>query len=254
MAIRRLFACLAFLCLGQLVSAGNFINPPPSDSEIDNPVYELGQRLRIKWQADDDFTDLTMWQTGTGQRYNLQSNSKSQDYEWIVSYQGIDPANGTSFSFWLFKTGETSALFATHTFNISDPSTSTTSADTSTKTQQLNTKTKASSEVSETTTETSASSTATDEPAASGLSIGATAGVAVGAVVGGLLLAGVGFMLWRRKRRSTPTIDPSLGPSKSGYAPVEAPHDNTARQGPWEMGDSTQFVHELPANSGGYRP
>lgn len=183
------------------------------------------------------------------------ANSKSQDYEWIVSYQGIDPANGTSFSFWLFKTGETSALFATHTFNISDPSTSTTSADTSTKTQQLKTKTKTSSEASETTTETAASSTATDEPAASGLSTGATAGVAVGAVVGGLLLAGVGFMLWRKtKRRSTPTIDPSLEPSKSGYVPVEAPHDNTARQGPWEMGGSTQFVHELPANSGGYRP
>ncbi|KAG5662066.1 hypothetical protein KAF25_004305, partial [Fusarium avenaceum] len=235
MAIRRLFACLAFLCLGQLVSAGNFINPPPSDSEIDNPVYELGQRLIIKWQADDDFTDLTMWQTADASI----ANSKSQDYEWIVSYQGIDPANGTSFSFWLFKTGETSALFATHTFNITDPSTSTTSADTSTKTQQLNTKTKASNEASETTAETAASSTATDDPAASGLSTGVTAGVAVGAVIGGLLLAGVGFMLWRKKQRSTPTIDPSLGPSKSGYAPVEAPHDNTARQGPWEMGDST---------------
>jgi hypothetical protein len=72
MAIRHLFSCLAFLCLGQLVSAGNFINPPPSDSEIDNPVYELGQRLKIRWQADAEFTDLTMWQTDTGQRYNLQ--------------------------------------------------------------------------------------------------------------------------------------------------------------------------------------
>ncbi|KAM0201909.1 hypothetical protein ACHAPI_001967 [Fusarium lateritium] len=250
MAIQRLFACLAFLCLGQLASAGSFINPPPSDSEIDSPVYELGQRLKITWQAAAEFTDLTMWQSDTGQRYNLQSNSKSKEYEWIVSYQGIDPANGTSFSFWMFKTGETSSLFSSHRFNISDPSTSTTSADTSTKTQEPKTRTKASSEATETTTEAAASSTVTDEPASSGLSTGATAGVAVGAVVGGLLLAGVGFMLWRRKRRSTPAIDPSLEPSKSGYAPVEAPHDNSARQGPWEMGGSTQFVHELPANSG----
>ncbi|KAF4996335.1 hypothetical protein FGRMN_4586 [Fusarium graminum] len=191
-----------------------------------------------------------MWQTNTGQRYNLQSNSKSKEYEWIVSYQGIDPANGTSFSFWMFKTGDTGSLFSSHTFNISDPSTLTTSSPTSLETAPPKTRTKNTSEAMTTTDEAASTSTATEESSTSELSTGAVAGVAVGAVVGGLLLVGTGFMLWRRKKRSTPTIDPSLAEVKNAYAPVEAPHDNTMHQGPWEMGGSTHFVHELPVERG----
>ncbi|KAF5675807.1 hypothetical protein FHETE_2410 [Fusarium heterosporum] len=250
MAASYLSFFLTLLSLGHIVSAGNFINPPPSDSVIGNPVYQLGDRLKITWQAAAEFTDLTMWQTDTGQRYNLQSNSKSKEYEWIVSYQGIDPANGTSFSFWMFKTGDTGSLFSSHTFNITDPSTLTTSAPTSVQTTSPKTRTKTSSETTTTTDAAAASSTTAEGPAKSGLSTGAVAGVSLGAVVGGLLLAGTGFMLWRRKKRSTPTVDPSLAEVKNVYTPVEAPHNNVMHQGPWEMGGSTHFVHELPVERG----
>ncbi|VZH94233.1 unnamed protein product [Fusarium fujikuroi] len=248
MATRRLLAILAFLSFHHVVTAA-FTNPPPSDSSINNPHYKLGEEIKITWETDAEFTDLTMWQTDTGKRYNLQSNSKSKEYIWIASYQGIDPADGNSFSLWLFKTGDTGALFASHTFNITDPSSATTPAPTGTRTNKPNTKTKA-SEASETET-TAATASSTKEPS-SGLSTGATAGVAVGAVAGAFLIAGAGFMLWRRRRsnKAVPSTITAEEAPKYGYAPVEAPGDNAARHGPWEMGGSpTHFTHELPADS-----
>ncbi|KAF9785667.1 hypothetical protein IL306_004777 [Fusarium sp. DS 682] len=244
MATRRLLAILAFLTFQQLVTAA-FTNPPPSDSSIDNPIYKLGEEIKITWETDADFTDLTMWQTGT-------ANSKSKEYIWIASYQGIDPADGNSFSLWLFKTGDTGALFASHTFNITDPSSATTSAPTGTRTNKPKSKTKTSDDATETTTDGTASASATDEPS-SGLSTGATAGVAVGAVAGAFLVAGAGFMLWRRRRanKAAPAAVAAEDGQKYGYAPVEAPNDNFTRHGPWEMGGSpTHFTHELPADNG----
>ena len=71
MATRRLLAILAFIAFHQIVSAA-FTNPPPSDSSINNPHYKLGEEIKITWETDAEFTDLTMWQTDTGKRYNLQ--------------------------------------------------------------------------------------------------------------------------------------------------------------------------------------
>ncbi|KAI1024475.1 hypothetical protein LB503_007181 [Fusarium chuoi] len=248
MATRRLLAILAFLSFHHVVTAA-FTNQPPSDSSINNPHYKLGEEIKITWETDAEFTDLTMWQTDTGKRYNLQSNSKSKEYIWIASYQGIDPADGNSFSLWLFKTGDTGALFASHTFNITDPSSATTSALTGTRTNKPNTKTKT-GEASETET-TAATASSTNEPS-SGLSTGATAGVAVGAVAGAFLIAGAGFMLWRRRcgNKAVPSTITAEEAPKYGYAPVEAPGDDAARHGPWEMGGSlTHFTHKLPADS-----
>jgi hypothetical protein len=71
METRQLFAFLAFLSFRPAVLAV-FINPPPTESQIDNPIYELGQEVKIRWNTNAEFTDLTMWQTDTGKRYNLQ--------------------------------------------------------------------------------------------------------------------------------------------------------------------------------------
>ncbi|KAI6773905.1 hypothetical protein HG531_000754 [Fusarium graminearum] len=128
-----------------------FINPPPTESQIGNPIYELGQEIKIRWNTNADFTDLMMWQTDTGKRYNLQSNSKSKEYTWIASYQCIDPAGGDSFSLWLFETGQLGSLFSSHTLNITDPTSTTQSATQSTRTTQPQTKT--TSKATETTDE-----------------------------------------------------------------------------------------------------
>ncbi|KAM0414374.1 hypothetical protein ACHAPD_007629 [Fusarium lateritium] len=234
MATKLLRALMAFLSLGNTVIAV-FINPPPTESQIGNPIYELGQEIKIRWNTNVEFTDLTMWQTDT-------ANSKSKEYTWIASYQGIDPADGNSFSFWLFETGQTGSLFSSHTFNITDPTSTTRSATQSTRTKHPQTKT--TSEATESTSEPASSSTivdevvdeVVDEPLSSGLSSGAIAGVAVGSVVGLLLIAGGVFMLWRRKNNkdvSGPTGE--MGVLK--YGAVEVPNDNEAHpvHGKWGM-------------------
>ncbi|KAJ4127037.1 hypothetical protein NW768_008658 [Fusarium equiseti] len=261
MAARRLFAFLALLSLGQTVLA-LFINPPPRESDIDNPQYELGQEIKIRWSTNADFTDLTLWQSGTGKMYTLQSNSKSQDYTWIVSYQGIDPAETNSFSLYLFEHGQTGPLFSSHRFNITDPKALTTSASETTTTSPSQTETEVSSQVTAETTSESASSSSTvvDGPSSSsagiesikssGPSSGAIAGVVVGSIVVVLGIAVVGFMLWRRKKaKKASGSTPEMEAEK--YAPVQAPHDNGVHQGPYEMGDPAQ-AHELPATE--YNP
>ncbi|KAF4445812.1 hypothetical protein F53441_10457 [Fusarium austroafricanum] len=232
MATQRLLGVFALLFLQQMVLAV-FTNPPPRDSEIDNPVYKLGQEIKITWNTDVEFTDLSLWQSGpNGKKFTLQSNSKSKSYTWISL---------------ALEHGKTSPEFASHRFNITDPSTETTSAPTGTKTNPPKSKTKTFDTATETTTE----NTAGGEPS-TGLSAGATAGVAVGAIAGAALIAGAGFMLWRRRRtnKAAPTKMTEEDGQKHQYAAVEAPGDNTPRQGPWEMGGGpTHFTHELPADN-----
>ncbi|GKU08856.1 hypothetical protein FLAG1_11489 [Fusarium langsethiae] len=267
MATRLLFALLGLLSLERVVLAV-FINPPPVGSKINNPIYKLGQEIKIRWNTNAEFTDLTMWQTDTGKRYNLQcqyfnpvspgqrrfidhytANSKSQEYTWIASYQGIDPADGNSFSFWLFETGQTGSLFSSHTFNITDPTSATQSATQPTKAKHPQTKT--TSATTETTSEATSSSTIVDEPTSSGLSLGAIAGVAVGSVVVFLSIAGAAFMLWRRKNmKNASESTESIRAAKPGA--VEAPNDNKADPGPWEMEDASTQAHELPVADHNY--
>lgn len=85
-AARQLFAFLALLSLGQTVLA-LFINPPPRQSDIDNPQYELGQEIKITWRTNAEFTDLTLWQSGTGKMYMLQC--KSSQFLSVYCY-GVD--------------------------------------------------------------------------------------------------------------------------------------------------------------------
>ena len=190
------------------------------------------------------------------------ADSRSQDYTWIVSYQGIDPAETNSFSLYLFESGETGPLFSSHRFNITDPNASATSASETTTTSLSPTETETSSQTTaETTSESPSSSTVAGEPTSSSASIeyttssgpssGAIAGIVVGSIVVVLGIAVVGFMLWRRKKaKKASESTPEMEAAK--YAPVQAPHDNGVHQGPYEMGDPAQ-AHELPAteyNSG----
>lgn len=190
------------------------------------------------------------------------ANSRSQDYTWIVSYQGIDPTETNSFSLYLFEHGETGPLFSSHRFNITDPNASATSASETTTTSLSPTETETSSQTTaETTSESpSSSSTVADEPTSSsagieyttssGPSSGAIAGIVVGSIAVVLGIAVVGFMLWRRKKaKKASESTPEMEAAK--YAPVQAPHDNGVHQGPYEMGDPAQ-AHELPATE--YNP
>ncbi|QPC71359.1 hypothetical protein HYE68_002111 [Fusarium pseudograminearum] len=187
----------------------------------------------------------------TGKRYNLQSNSKSKEYTWIASYQGIDPADGNSFSFWLFETGQTGSLFSSHTFNITDPTSTTQSATQSTRTRHPQTKiTTEATETTEIAGEPTSSSKIVDATPPPGLSSDAIAGISVGSVVGCLLIAGAALMFWRRTGRKEASQPTESEAAKFGA--VEAPNDNEARHGPWEMGDATTQAHELSATDQTY--
>ncbi|RGP70876.1 hypothetical protein FLONG3_7332 [Fusarium longipes] len=71
----------------------------------------------------------------------------------------------------------------------------------------------------------------------SGLSAGAGAGIAVGAIVGVLLLAGLGFFLWKRSRKSKDTAAHQQT-SESHLQPQPVPQ----QQGVYE------YSHQLPAS------
>ncbi|UZP39434.1 hypothetical protein NXS19_007250 [Fusarium pseudograminearum] len=180
------------------------------------------------------------------------ANSKSKEYTWIASYQGIDPADGNSFSFWLFETGQTGSLFSSHTFNITDPTSTTQSATQFTRTRHPQTKiTTKATETTEIAGEPTSSSKIVDATPPPGLSSGAIAGISVGSVVGCLLIAGAALMFWRRTGRKE-ALQPTEPMEVAKFGVVEAPNDSEARHGPWEMGDATTQAHELSATEQTY--
>ncbi|KAI8949215.1 hypothetical protein F4801DRAFT_409192 [Xylaria longipes] len=79
---------------------GYFITPPtpgPNKDYNDNSVYEIGQAVTLSWV--DGFSSGTLAlvqdnkpgdQTG-GPSRNIIENTDISDYDWVVSYFGLDP-------------------------------------------------------------------------------------------------------------------------------------------------------------------
>lgn len=134
----------------------------------------------------------------------------------------------------IYKFGENRIVFSSHYFNVTldGPETSTLSEATATASLSSVAPEGATPTASATTTADSSSTDSADSStettqaadADEGLSTGAVAGIAVGATIGGmLLLAGLGFLIWKRTRKEKPSEKPPGEPSAHQHAELSTP-------------------------------
>ncbi|KAF5678376.1 Crumbs like 3 [Fusarium heterosporum] len=212
----------------------SFVTPGGSGSTgwKNNPSYEVDESMNVEWNTDLDETNLLLWQdypdAGGGTQFFLQlrENTTSTSFIWQVSFNGFSTAvnkgEDAVFHFSIFKSGTNDIYANSATFNVTVPQDEETSAASTVEPSPTPT-----SAVSETTTAAATESTteaASDKEEDKGLSTGAVAGIAVGATLGGILvLAGLGFLLWRHFRKGS-------GPAAGGYAPPSDMHTSPQHQ------------------------
>ncbi|GKT48953.1 uncharacterized protein ColSpa_09134 [Colletotrichum spaethianum] len=172
--------------------------PGPTGEYRDNPVYTLGSKITLQWEADSKPVDLLLWQqqpkgntkpavsrlaVGTIARIVLRApeltvftvNSKAKSLVWTVGYDGFppyhDPGLSPVYFLQLVKTGESAGIVTSHYFNITAPArtTSTLSARTTTLSSKTSSKTTSSTIATTTTTDPATSTTLALESAESAL-------------------------------------------------------------------------------------
>jgi hypothetical protein len=232
----RLHLILA-LCLTYAVAEpGIFYNPPtggPIHEYQDDPVYTLGQTVQMRWATTLESFSIMLWQNDNPNYEWIQSRSSKgllrlpskpllifllmpadihgiTSYDWIVS-TNRNLSHGEVFFFQVRNAsnlGNTDQLFASHYFNITKGSSSTTTAVPTTSTRTISTLQTATSTppLSTSTTVLQSALTTTTSPSLQteethGLSGAAKAGVGVGVGLAcALAIAFVLFWLHRRKR------------------------------------------------------
>ncbi|KAM6535661.1 hypothetical protein FALCPG4_005210 [Fusarium falciforme] len=236
--------------------------PGPNRDYRDDPIYELGQEIDLIWEMDFEEASIVIWQQDVNKIFGDKSyyaeviqNTKSTRYTWMVTYDGFsvdhDPTLSNVYFFQLFDTAGNATPITCHYFNITDPkTTSITSAATTSATRTVleifTTRTPS------VTAEKAATTSQVEENGEKGLSNGSIAGIAIGAGMGGILLGGLGFLLWRRVRGgggpktlrspdddkevvsvSSPSVGPYHHPGHQSYyqpQPQEEPEQPQERQ------------------------
>ncbi|KAI1734953.1 hypothetical protein F4680DRAFT_316744 [Xylaria scruposa] len=215
--------------------ADQFIAPPtpgPNKDYSANNVYKVGETVTLSWVKSFSRGTLTLSQdnkpgdqTG-GPSRNIIENVDVVEYEWAVSYFGLDPKVNNVF---YLGFGDGSQGFSSHYFNI----TSDANSDSTSISPSVFTTTATSiftSSLSTTTTGTSTSTLTTDtkSPSNESLTAGGIAGITVGVTLGTILVAaGLGFLVWhmRNKRKTVvnSAYDASQYPYPQAFIPVEQP-------------------------------
>ncbi|ODM23661.1 hypothetical protein SI65_01250 [Aspergillus cristatus] len=262
--MHQLLLDLLLLALPNLVLGVAFVNPPAFEATTDfsnNPTYEKGSLLRIKWnEQSEDNTSLTLWQLNGTQwlqpfEYLTQNVSGSvTSLDWTVQTTK-DLKLSNMFYLCLFVEGDTTSVTNSHYFNITstdedDDHDSTTATKTiTTGSTQLSPATPSNSPSTTssgsfkatTTAAAAATATNTSTPDSAGLSSGAKVGVGVGVAVGGLAVIGAAFFAFVRRRKLRRASVPA---DSVIYAKV---HGNEKK--PHEIdGRETTRIYELDDN------
>ncbi|RSL94958.1 hypothetical protein CEP52_012325 [Fusarium oligoseptatum] len=220
--------------------------PGPNRDYRDDPIYELGQEIDLIWEMDFEEASIVIWQQDINKVFGDKSyyaeviqNTKSTRYTWKVTYDGFpvdhDPKLSNVYFFQLFDTTGNATPITCHYFNITDPKTTSTSSAATTSTTTTASKT-FTTRTPSVTAEKVAATSQVEEDGEKGLSNGAITGIAVGAGIGGIVLSGLGFLLWRRFRGgggpntprspdddkevvsvSSPSVDPYHHPGHQSY-------------------------------------
>ncbi|KAE8355893.1 hypothetical protein BDV28DRAFT_145692 [Aspergillus coremiiformis] len=196
---------------------GIFYNPPtggPIHVYKDNPVYELEQKVQLRWATNLERISLMLWQNDNPNYEWLQTNlSGTTKFDWIVSTQrNLD--DGIVFFFQIRDADdlESSNLFASHYFNITKSVRSALTTTTSSTTSSTMSSTAATSTtpvptltVALTTSATMSIASPTVFPSPSdegGISPQATVGISVGVGLGCAFLMILAAVIWFFRRRA----------------------------------------------------
>ncbi|PGH13426.1 hypothetical protein AJ79_03705 [Helicocarpus griseus UAMH5409] len=204
---------LIYPCVG--AEPGIFYNPPtggPIHEYKDNPIYELGQTVQLRWATTLEYFSLVLWQNDNPQFEWIQTNITGiTTYNWVVSTQR-DLRDGEVFFFQIRDASDVGGdnFFGSHYFNItnSDSEDSTTATTSSTPSSSSLSSTSTAIETptqvvstSTTPTTTSIPSTVSSTTSDTGLAPQAKVGVGVGVGLGLAFLIILALVIWCFRRR-----------------------------------------------------
>ncbi|RSM01190.1 hypothetical protein CEP52_008707 [Fusarium oligoseptatum] len=216
-----------------------FTNPATWNAEDDDrsnyQVYEVGDRIPIRWTTDRDRISVAVWESGVSGPFLwawVDQNLTERSTTWRVDFGNgrFDTDVGAEHArFWFAlydpedivdrSADGSESLVNSASFNVTIPDYKPTTAKTTTTTEAattsstpIETETETKSETTTSTTSTTTTSSETEsaesdaadkeEDKDSGLSAGAAAGIGVGASVGGIAILGaIGFFVWRNLRK-----------------------------------------------------
>ncbi|OKL63309.1 hypothetical protein UA08_01479 [Talaromyces atroroseus] len=251
--------------------AFSFVNPPPSNSDIDNPQYTVGSDVNIEWVGPNDFLAIMLVHVLPHNHsseytyvFSLPGNvtNLGGHYTWPMALNGMNLTSSNIFTFLLYIEGEESPRAVTHNFNLTQISTTTSSA-TSASTTLSSTSVVSTITSAPVNIPTSTGANNVPQPS-NGLSTGARAGIGLGVTVGGLAFIAGCLFFWRRRggqavaaggleTEQLPgiTYEAVDQHNSDGAAtePIEAPGDCVASElsgsgpPPLEMADTSKVQH-----------
>ncbi|KAF5531588.1 hypothetical protein FMEXI_12893 [Fusarium mexicanum] len=180
-------------------------NQGPNKDYSKNQQYTIGSNIILSWSIDFDGPDLQLWQDNLpgddqGGPWTLIEESLNVSvYDWVVSYEGLDPSRNPVFYFQL-QNGDSTAI--SHYFNISDRAADDPDRLHRTSSVPIYSTTKPLSSSTQSRTALEATATQEVQAAASGLSAGSIAGIVLGALGVAILFIGGLWWCWRRKFQS----------------------------------------------------
>ncbi|KAI8716870.1 hypothetical protein NCS52_00981600 [Fusarium sp. LHS14.1] len=258
-----MFTALSILGLvASVCSETQFTNPATWDAEDDDRsnyrVYEVGDRIPIRWTTDRDRISVAVWESGGSGPFLwawVDQNLTERSTTWRVDFGngrfdtdiGAEHASGSM------------SLVDSASFNVTVPNykpasataKTTTTKDTATSSTPIETESESDA--------TSISTTATSSPTESvgadvadkeedketGLSAVAAAGIGVDASVGGIsILGAIGFLIWRHLKRRK---EQQNSGSPQFYTPQY--HPQTQYQPGLAQLQSPEAKAELPTHS-----
>ncbi|KAJ4319788.1 hypothetical protein N0V84_006169 [Fusarium piperis] len=266
-----MFTALSVLCL--ILSARSetkFTNPATWDAEADNrsnyQVYDVGDRIPIRWTTDLDRISVAVWQSGGTGPFLwawVDQNLTERSTTWRVDFGNgrFDTDIGAEHArFWFAlydpdavkgrSADGSESLVNSAAFNVTvpdyKPSSTTTTEEATTSSTPTETETESKTASTTTATESAGSDKDSD------LSAGAAAGIGVGASVGGILILGAIVFFVRRhfKKRNehqyqeSPQDNPQMQYQPS-QAPLETP-EVKAELPAHSLTTSTSQVYEAP--------
>ncbi|MCJ1475126.1 hypothetical protein MMC13_003786 [Lambiella insularis] len=118
---------LLFASLTAAQDNSTFYNPPAPDATVDwsnNPVYQVGSTVQVRWAVTWDRVSLCLFQNGAPQHdyeFLLPNASNTNNYDWIaLTTKNISSQSGVLgnvFSLYAFEPG-TFTYFQSHFFNL----------------------------------------------------------------------------------------------------------------------------------------